>query len=97
MDKYIRVVHKDDSETIIPGHPNYTLKENDAAAFYYANGRIHRDGGPAHWNTKGDCLWVKNGLAHSLVGPAIVRENERRWYINGKEYSGEDWETYVGY
>ena len=51
-----------------------------------AEGRYHREGGPAVIFDNGDKIWYHNGLRHREVGPAVERSNGRcEWWINGKQ------------
>jgi hypothetical protein len=55
------------------------------------NGLLHREDGPAlEWNN-GRKEWHINGLRHREDGPAIEGNNNKYWYINGKQYTENEY------
>ena len=60
----------------------YNIIKNPLGTFYYLNGTLHREGGPAVENSYKK-EWFKNGKLHREDGPAIEYANgERYWYRN---------------
>jgi len=64
----------------------YTVKVYDSGdKYWYFNGEIHREDGPAVERSNGDKEWYKNGVRHREDGPAIEYANgSKEWYKNGK-------------
>jgi antitoxin component YwqK of YwqJK toxin-antitoxin module len=53
--------------------------------YWYLNGLLHREDGPAVELANGTKQWYLNGQLHRTDGPAIEFKNgEKRWYLNGK-------------
>ena len=53
--------------------------------FWYLNGNLHREDGPAVEWASGDRFWRLNGKLHREDGPAIEwADGDRSWYLNGK-------------
>jgi len=65
---------------------NFTgkLSNTDGAVFYYKNGLLHREDGPAIEYPNGGKSWYKNGKLHREDGPAEEYDLHRAWYKNGK-------------
>lgn len=58
--------------------------------FYFQNGMLHNESGPAIRYTDGTKEWFINGLRHRLDGPAVEWKDEKEWFIEGKMYSEEE-------
>ena len=55
------------------------------STYWYQNGKIHRDNGPAAEDADGTKHWFLNGNCHRLDGPAVEYADGRKaWYQNGK-------------
>ena len=55
--------------------------------YYYVNGKLHREDGPAIEYIFGDKHWHFNDNLHRLDGPAVEYfSGEVYYYINGKQY-----------
>ena len=69
----------------------YTVKVFDNGdRYWYLNGQLHREDGPAVEYTDGTRIWYLNDKRHREDGPAIKYANgTREWYSNGK-YHRED-------
>jgi hypothetical protein len=53
--------------------------------YWYKNGDLHREDGPAVEWRNGSREWFKNGKTHRNNGPAIENDNGTSfWYKNGK-------------
>ncbi len=56
----------------------------DGTKFWYLNGKLHNENGPAIEFTNGNKEWRINGLLHREDGPAIEHANgDKYWYTNG--------------
>lgn len=53
--------------------------------FWYKNGKLHRDDGPAI-DGENEKIWYRDGSLHRDNGPAIERSGEKHWYKNGKKH-----------
>lgn len=51
------------------------LNYNENKKYWFRNGKIHRDGGPAVIYSNGYKVWYKNGFIHREDGPAIMYGN----------------------
>jgi len=53
--------------------------------YWYQNGELHREDGPAMEYANGDKYWYKEGQLHRIDGPAIEYSNgDKYWYKNGE-------------
>ena len=60
--------------------------------FWYQNGKLHREDGPAIEYANGDKSWYQNGKMHRTDGPVIERANgHKAWYIDSIYYSFSKW------
>ncbi len=58
--------------------------------WFNKEGQRHRIGGPAReWNN-GHKTYFQNGKLHRLDGPAITDNGEEEYWIEGKEYTKEE-------
>jgi len=58
--------------------------------YWYVNGIIHRENGPAAY-ANGDKYWYVGGQLHRENGPAAELGNGRKyWYLNGIEYTEQE-------
>jgi len=66
----------------------YTVKINDYGnKYWYLNGKLHREDGPAIEWVDGDKEWYLNGERHRTEGPAIEYTNgTKEWYLNGERH-----------
>ena len=62
----------------------------DGDKAWYQNGKLHRLDGPAVEFANGDDEWWQNGELHREDGPAIEHAAYKRWFIEGKELSEEE-------
>lgn len=52
--------------------------------FWYQNGELHREDGPAIEYTNGDKFWYQNDVLHRKDGPAIEYNNgDIEYWSNG--------------
>jgi hypothetical protein len=58
--------------------------------YWYLNGKLHREDGPAVERSDGSKSWYLNGEFHREDGPAIeYSDGNKFWLFNGKEISLE--------
>ena len=63
----------------------YIVKVEDGDRFWYLNGQLHREDGPAIERADGSRWWYLNGKVHREDGPAVELANGVcEWYLNGK-------------
>jgi len=84
----------------------YVVKvTRDGDKFWYQNGKLHREDGPALEYANGSKAWYQNDMLHRLDGPAVEHGNgSKSWYQNGKyhrldgpaiEYANGDKDWYI--
>jgi energy-coupling factor transporter ATP-binding protein EcfA2 len=63
----------------------------DGSKFWYQNGKLHREDGPAIEWSDGNREWYKNGKLHREDGPAVEdADGYKVWYIEGKELTKKE-------
>ena len=63
------------------------LRLKREASYWYKEGKLHREDGPAIEYKNGIKEWFQNGIRHRINGPAIEYPNARiAWYIKGEEF-----------
>ena len=74
----------------------YKVKVNkDGSKYWYLNGKLHREDGPAIEHSSGDKYWYLNDELHREDGPAIeYASGTKFWYLNGK-FSKDEWEKRI--
>ena len=71
---------------------NGLIIDENGTKYWYLNGKLHREDGPAIEYSDGDKHWFLNGKRHRTDGPAIEYYNGTKyWYINGVELSEEEY------
>ncbi len=70
----------------------YTVKVNeDGDKFWYLNGQLHREDGPAREYADGSKSWWLNDQRHRVDGPACEwSDGHKSWYLNGKRLTEEE-------
>ena len=65
----------------------YTVKIDDGGTkWWYRDGKLHREDGPAVECADGYKSWYRNGKLHREDGPAIEKANgTKQWYLNDKK------------
>ena len=54
--------------------------------YWYFNGKLHREDGPASIRADGSMAWYLNDQLHRINGPAIERaDGIKFWYLNGEQ------------
>ena len=71
----------------------------DGKKLWYKEGVLHRNGEPAIITFNEEYMWYQHGLLHREDGPAYVWKfifgDVQQWYLNGIEYSEEDFYEYL--
>lgn len=64
----------------------YTVEVSaDGDKYWYLNGKLHREDGPAVESADGDKHWYLNGKVHREGGPAMEHASgNKHWYLNSK-------------
>ena len=84
-------MHRDDGPAFITRHGEKK---------WFQHGKLHRENGPAGITEYGTKYWYLNDKLHRIDGPAVIiskydsiiyniKGND--WYLNGIEYSKEEW------
>ena len=59
--------------------------------YWYLNGKLHREDGPAVEYADGSKYWFLNGKYHREDGPALeYTDGYKLWYLNGKHLTQEE-------
>ena len=71
---------------------NEDVKENlNDVKYWFKDGLLHREDGPAIEFPDGCKYWIVNGAYHREDGPAIEFSNgERYYYLNGQELTEKE-------
>ena len=73
------------------GQRNGIYEVENIGTFYYVNGNLHREDGPAEEYIDGAKYWYINDKYHRLDGPAIeLASGKKSYYIEGKRYSSKE-------
>lgn len=67
-----------------------TTKITGNGKFYYSDGVLTRDDGPAVEWGDGTKIWYKNGKRHRVDGPAIECSDGTKIWMQNEEYHRED-------
>ena len=63
----------------------------DGTKFWYLNGQLHRENGPAIEWADGSKEWYKNSKLHREDGPAYeLSDGTKFWYIEGVKLSEKE-------
>ena len=70
---------------------NGMIKDSAGNRFWYQNGILHREDGPAIEYVDGICYWFQNDQVHREDGPAIEYPKDTdQWFLNNVEYTEEE-------
>lgn len=69
--------------------PVLELMRPVAAEFYFVDGQLHRDDGPAYVSADTQ-IWFKRGKIHREDGPAFICARSQRWIIEGEYHRDGD-------
>jgi hypothetical protein len=66
----------------------YTVRVySNGSKYWFLNGKLHREDGPAVEHPNGDKYWYLNGKRHREDGPAVEWPNgSKEWYLNDKRH-----------
>ena len=71
---------------------NGLIIDENGTKYWYLNGKLHREDGPAIEYSSGRKFWYINGKLHRTDGPAVEYCNgDGFWYLNGKRLSKKDY------
>jgi hypothetical protein len=71
---------------------NPTINTHGTKRWFDANGKLHRDDGPALERTSGAKSWWQHGKIHRDDGPAVERaDGDNWWYLYGQRLSFDVW------
>jgi hypothetical protein len=76
-------------------YKEYKVRVNtiNGTKYWYLNGKLHREDGPAIEYSNGNKSWCLNGKYHREDGPAVEWANgDKSWYLNGKYLSEEEFQ-----
>ena len=69
----------------------YQVTVNEYGTYWYLNGNLHREDGPAIEDHSGTKSWWIGGVFHREDGPAIEWSNgAKEWYLNGERVTEEE-------
>ena len=64
---------------------------SNGGKYWYLNGKLHREDGPAVEGPTGGKFWYLNDKLHRTDGPAIeYAYGRKRWYIDDKQLAEAD-------
>jgi len=76
---------------VFPDNFTGIVECNNGNKYWYLNGKLHRENGPAIEHKNGNKYWYLNGELHREDGPAIECSNGTKyWYKNGVNYTESD-------
>jgi hypothetical protein len=68
------------------------IKTDRWGKYYYWNGQLHREDGPAIEYTDGSKFWYLHDQRHREDGPAIQHfSGLKEWWLQGKQYSEKEY------
>lgn len=69
--------------------------EKDDGIYWYVNGKLHREDGPAIEWKDGSQGWFVEGKCHCETGPAIQNaDGKNQWFIHNISISEEDYQVW---
>ena len=72
----------------------YRVYEDGTIEYRNANGKLHRDDGPAAIRANGYQYYYQNGERHRDDGPAIIRANgDQEYWKNGEQLSEQEFKA----
>ena len=83
----------DDYKKIPDKQRNGIYEVENLVTFYCVNGKLHREDGPAAEGINGYKGWFINGKRHRLDGTAIEWDEIKQYWIEGKYYTKEEFES----
>ena len=74
-------------EKLPNGEYAQTIEKANGDKYWYQNGKLHRENGPAVEKANGDKHWFLNANRHREDGPAIeYADGEKQWWLNNKQH-----------
>jgi hypothetical protein len=74
----------------------YKVVVENGTKFWYHNGKLHREDGPAVEYVNGDSQWYLNGKRHREDGPAVENiSGNKYWYLKGIKYSESEFHAKI--
>jgi protein associated with RNAse G/E len=64
--------------------------KHGGTTYWFKNGIIHRENGPAIEYKEGKKVWIKNGKMHREDGPAVTFFSSEEWFIEGVKVDKDD-------
>ena len=95
----IKVILRDLSQLYVDADELVVFKlSGDYIRIEYLNDKHewHRTDGPALEWVKGRKSWWVDGGRHRLDGPAVIDRNDVEWWVDGTNYSQEEFEREYG-
>ncbi len=81
--RYLALCDIEQSEKEITQHKEYYAQDG-GTKYWFHDGELHRDDGPAVELVNGTRRWYQNGQVHRLDGPAVEWDDgTKEWYQNG--------------
>ena len=75
---------------------NGKFKDEMGNSFWYLNGKLHREDGPAMILNEGSKFWYLHGMRHREDGPAVEWSNQyKQWFINDVELTEEEFNQWL--
>jgi len=63
------------------------IEDDYGSKFWYKNGKLHREDGPAVEGISGSKYWYKNGQLHREDGPAVeYTDGSKLWWLHGQRH-----------
>jgi hypothetical protein len=96
-DEDIDLIEKINTVKIIEHSDGMKNKYSISIFYYNKDGAVHNRNGPAKiWLVNGIKEYFINGYRSREDGPAVeYSDREKRWYLNGKLLTEEDWKIEV--
>lgn len=98
----IRTVEENGDEFWKDENGDYHREDGPAQIFheggvknYWNRGKLHREDGPAVIHDTGNFVYIVNGLIHRIDGPAAHFGSKDFWYIDGKQYTEEEYNAKI--
>jgi len=71
----------------VPENFTGVVEYSDGSKYWYKNGKLHREDGPAIENSNGTKEWYKEGNLHREDGPACeYRSGHKEWFLNSQQF-----------
>jgi len=67
------------------------VEHPDGRETWFYRNKMHREDGPADYTSPNDYSWYYHGKLHRLDGPALEQPHHKKFYINGRSYSEENY------